>query len=215
MDVALPRLADTLTEGTLARWLKRAGDEVSEGEAIAELETDKISSELAAPAAGVLSEILIGEGATVDVGTVLARITPTGEAAGPQPAPAPAEATTRAAAVDTRAARLQEHLRASRERTPTGMCAREIPGTAALEQLSEVAERAVHDRRNLAIATLPPSTSHLVVPALPAGRAGLLQAGAERAGVRMLTLCFDRGLLDDWEADRLLAEIAAGLEPPP
>ncbi|MGH7912768.1 MAG: lipoyl domain-containing protein, partial [Candidatus Dormibacteraceae bacterium] len=75
MDVPLPRLADTLTEGTLARWLKAPGDEVGEGEPIAELETDKISSELAAPAAGVLTEVLVGEGETVEVGTVLARIT--------------------------------------------------------------------------------------------------------------------------------------------
>lgn len=213
MDVELPRLADTLTEGTLARWLKRAGDEVVEGEPIAELETDKISSELAAPAAGVLSEVLVSEGETVDVGTVLARITPAGAVA-PAPAsiPAPGAAPARPGP-DTRAERLREHLRASRQRVPAGMCAREIPGGAALERLEKAARGAAAAHGNLPIATLPASTSHLTVPALPAGRAALVQAGAERQGQRMLTLCFDRRALDDWEADRLLAEIAHALEP--
>lgn len=212
MDVELPKLADTLTEGTLARWLKHAGEVVAEGEPIAELETDKINSELAAPSAGVLSEVLVGEGETVDVGTVLARITPAG-AAPPERTPvSAAEAAPSApAATGTRATRLREHLRASRERIPTGMCAREIAAAAGLDRLAEVAEQAARDRGDLAIATLPVSASHLVIPALPAGRAALLQAGAERGGVRMLTLCFDRRVLDDWAADRLLAEVAAGL----
>ena len=214
MDVELPKLADTLTEGTLARWLKRAGDEVTEGEPIAELETDKINSELAAPAAGVLSELLVGEGETVDVGTVLARITPAGEVPAERtPVPTPDGAASHAAAPDARATRLREHLRAARERVPAGMCAREIPDSAAVERLAEAAERAARDHGNLPIATLPPSTSHLVVPALPAGRPALVQAGAERQGRRMLTLCFDRRALDDWEADRLLAEIARALGP--
>lgn len=210
MDVALPKLADTLTEGTLARWLKRAGEEVAEGEPIAELETDKINSELAAPAAGVLSEVLIGEGETVEVGTVLARITPAGA-----PAPEPTAEVAHGAhpTADTRAERLREHLRASRDRVPAGMCAREIPGSASLDRLLAVAERAAASRGDLPIAALPASTSHLVVPALPAGRAALVQAGAELDGHRMLTLCFDRRVLDDWEADRLLAEIAADLTP--
>ncbi len=212
MDVALPKLADTLTEGTLARWLKQAGDQVAEGEPIAELETDKINSELTAPAAGVLSEVLVAEGETVDVGAVLARITPAGAAPpGPAAASVGDAPAPRPPAAETRAVRLREHLRASRARTPTGMCAREIPAAAALDRLSEVAERAGRDRGDLVIATLPVSSSHLVIPALPAGRAGLVQAGAEQSGARMLTLCFDRRVLDDWEADRLLAEIAAGL----
>lgn len=214
MDVELPRLADTLTEGTLARWLKHAGDAVAEGEPIAELETDKISSELVAPVAGVIGDLLVGEGETVDVGTVLARITPAGSDL-PERTPVSAAATqapdTRPAAPDVRAQRLREHLRASRGRAPTGMCAREIPGAALLDRLPRLADQAARNRSNLAIATLPASTSHLVMPALPEGRSALVQAGAERRGQRMLTLCFDRRVLGDWEADRLLAEIASGL----
>ncbi len=215
MDVELPRLADTLTEGTLARWLKQPGDTVVAGEPIAELETDKINSELAAPVAGILSDLLVAAGETVDVGTVLARITPAGSAL-PERTPVSAAAAApaagaRPAAADPRAARLRQHLRASRERVPAGMCAREIPGSAALERLPEAATEAARVRPNLVIATLPASTSHLVMPALPAGRSALVQAAAERRGQRMLTLVFDRRVLDDWEADRLLAEIAGGL----
>lgn len=128
MDVELPRLADTLTEGTLARWLKQPGDTVAEGEPIAELETDKINSELAAPAAGVLSDLLVREGETVDVGTVLARITPARETL-PERTPVSGAADHAPAAppatLDARALRLRHHLRASRERVPAGMCARD------------------------------------------------------------------------------------------
>ncbi len=75
MDIELPRLADTLVEGTVARWLKSAGDSVRKGEPLVEIDTDKVSSELEAPADGVLAEILVQAGETVEVGRVIARIT--------------------------------------------------------------------------------------------------------------------------------------------
>jgi 2-oxoisovalerate dehydrogenase E2 component (dihydrolipoyl transacylase) len=73
-DVFMPKLADTLVEGTVARWLKVANDVVQAGEPIAEIETDKVTTELTAPAAGTLSELLVAAGETVPVGTPLARI---------------------------------------------------------------------------------------------------------------------------------------------
>src|SRR5260370_7392833 len=73
MDVELPRLADTLVEGTVARWLKSAGDSVRKGEPLAEIDTDKVSSELEAPADGVLAELLVPAGETVEVGRVIPR----------------------------------------------------------------------------------------------------------------------------------------------
>lgn len=76
MDVQLPRLAESLVEGTVTRWLKRPGDQVSAGEPLVEIETEKVNSELEAPESGILSEILAGEGQTVPVGSVIARITP-------------------------------------------------------------------------------------------------------------------------------------------
>lgn len=80
MDVHLPKLAETLVEGTISRWLKRAGDRVSKGEPLVEVETDKVNSELESPASGVIHEILAAEGETVAMGAVIARIGEDGEA---------------------------------------------------------------------------------------------------------------------------------------
>src|SRR5947209_4040592 len=78
-EVLMPRLADTLVEGTVARWLKAANDSVQVGEPIAEIETDKVTTELTAPASGTLSELLVAEGETVSIGTPLVRIHSQGE----------------------------------------------------------------------------------------------------------------------------------------
>ena len=63
-----------MQDGTIAEWLKKVGDRVEEGEPIAVIETEKVNTDLEAPESGVLKEILVQEGETVDVGTVLARI---------------------------------------------------------------------------------------------------------------------------------------------
>jgi pyruvate dehydrogenase E2 component (dihydrolipoyllysine-residue acetyltransferase) len=74
MDVVMPQLGETVTEGTVTRWYKKAGDAVKADEPLFDVETDKVSSEIPAPAAGVLAEILVAEGATARVGTKLAVI---------------------------------------------------------------------------------------------------------------------------------------------
>jgi len=73
-NVIMPQLGETVAEGTLTKWLKSLGDVVTKGEALFEVSTDKVDTEIPAPAGGVLSKILVGEGETVDVGTVLAVI---------------------------------------------------------------------------------------------------------------------------------------------
>jgi len=73
-DVEVPALGESITEGTLAQWLKKPGETVAADEPIASLETDKVSVEVPSPVAGVLTEQLAGEGATVAVGAVIARI---------------------------------------------------------------------------------------------------------------------------------------------
>lgn len=91
-DVILPSLGFDMTEGLLSRWLKREGEEVAKGEAIAEIETEKAIVEIEAAASGVLARIIVQAGQTVPVGTVIAVITAEGEkiSAGPSPqAPAP------------------------------------------------------------------------------------------------------------------------------
>src|SRR4051812_16678311 len=87
-DITMPQLGETVTEGTITRWFKKVGEPVAEDEVLFEVSTDKVDSEVPSPAAGVLSEILVQEGETVDVGTVLARVG--GEGAAPAAAPAPA-----------------------------------------------------------------------------------------------------------------------------
>jgi len=73
-DVEVPALGESITEGTLAQWLKKPGEAVAADEPIASLETDKVSVEVPSPIAGVLTEQLAGEGDTVAVGAVIARI---------------------------------------------------------------------------------------------------------------------------------------------
>ncbi len=112
-DVQVPALGESITEGTLAQWLKRPGEAVAVDEPIASLETDKVSVEVPSPVAGVLSEQLVGEGDTVAVGAVIARIdekATAGAAAAPTPAQAAATATTNpAGAGETPALRGDAH----------------------------------------------------------------------------------------------------------
>ena len=96
-DVEVPALGESITEGTLAQWLKKPGEAVAADEPIASLETDKVSVEVPSPIAGVLTEQLVGEGETVAVGAVIARIdqnATAGAAPTPSPAQAAAAATT-------------------------------------------------------------------------------------------------------------------------
>jgi 2-oxoglutarate dehydrogenase E2 component (dihydrolipoamide succinyltransferase) len=87
-DVAVPALGESITEGTLAQWLKKPGEAVAADEPIATLETDKVSVDVPSPTAGVLSETLVNEGDTVAVGAVIARIDEKATAAGAEAPPA-------------------------------------------------------------------------------------------------------------------------------
>ena len=86
-DVKVPALGESITEGTLAQWLKKPGESVAQDEPIASLETDKVSVEVPSPVAGTISEQLVAEGDTVAVGAVIARIGEGGEAAAAPAAP--------------------------------------------------------------------------------------------------------------------------------
>src|SRR6476661_5397598 len=93
-DVPVPALGESITEGTLAEWLKKPGEAVAADEPIASLETDKVTVEVPSPVAGVLSEQLVKEGDTVAVGALIARIDAGANAAASAPAQAAANATT-------------------------------------------------------------------------------------------------------------------------
>jgi pyruvate/2-oxoglutarate dehydrogenase complex dihydrolipoamide acyltransferase (E2) component len=73
-DVTLPKWGMTMQEGTIAAWQASVGDRVEEGQVIATVETEKVEAELEAPVSGVLAEILVEAGQTVEVGTLVARI---------------------------------------------------------------------------------------------------------------------------------------------
>jgi pyruvate dehydrogenase E2 component (dihydrolipoamide acetyltransferase) len=80
-DITMPQLGETVTEGTITRWMKQVGDQIAEDDVLFEVSTDKVDSEVPSPSAGYLAEILVQEGETVDVGTKLAVISaepPTG-----------------------------------------------------------------------------------------------------------------------------------------
>jgi len=96
-DIMTPALGESVTEATVARWTKKAGDAVRKDEILVELETDKVSLEVAAPADGVLSEINAEEGATVEPGAVLGRLTEGAAGAKPAPAAAPKAEAPKAA----------------------------------------------------------------------------------------------------------------------
>ena len=88
-DVVLPALGESVTEGTVTRWLKQVGEEVQADEPLLEVSTDKVDTEIPAPTSGTLLEIVVGEDETTEVGSKLAVIGAAGAA--PAAAPAPAE----------------------------------------------------------------------------------------------------------------------------
>jgi 2-oxoglutarate dehydrogenase E2 component (dihydrolipoamide succinyltransferase) len=111
IDIHVPTLGESISDATIARWIKKTGDAVAADEPIVELETDKVTLEVPSPVAGKLGEIIAAEGETVEVGALLARVEE--GAAGAKPAPkqdAPKSAPAKAA--DEIMPRLQwRHLR--------------------------------------------------------------------------------------------------------
>jgi pyruvate dehydrogenase E2 component (dihydrolipoamide acetyltransferase) len=105
-DVIMPQMGESIFEGTITKWLKKPGDKVSRDEPLFEISTDKVDAEIPSPAAGVLKEIKVPEGTTVQVNTVVGTIAAEGEAAGataaaPQPqaaAPTTAQPTAKSEA---------------------------------------------------------------------------------------------------------------------
>ena len=99
-DVQVPTLGESITEGTLAEWLKKPGEAVAEDEPIASLETDKVSVEVPSPVAGVLTEQLVKQGDNVAVGAVIARIDQGATASVPA-SPPPVSASVEAPVLST------------------------------------------------------------------------------------------------------------------
>ncbi len=88
--ITMPQLGETVTEGTVAQWLKKVGDTVDKYEPFVEVSTDKVNAEVPSPVTGVIREMLVKEGETVATGTAIAVIDEVGAAAPSAPAAAPA-----------------------------------------------------------------------------------------------------------------------------
>src|SRR6266446_683540 len=123
-EVNMPRLSDTMEEGTIARWLKSPGDEIKKGDILAEIETDKATMDLEAYESGTLQQILVQEGETVPIGQPVAII---GSGAGVQQVEQPATAQGPAAA------------QTSAEETPTAPVA--VENTTAQQKSPGTTER--------------------------------------------------------------------------
>ncbi|HXF97119.1 MAG TPA: biotin/lipoyl-containing protein, partial [Gaiellaceae bacterium] len=100
IDVVMPQMGVSVSEGTIVKWLKQVGEPVARDEPLLEISTDKVDTEVPSPGDGVLAEIVAPEGETVEVGAVIARIAPAGAPAEGPPAPeqAPEQAPTPVAA---------------------------------------------------------------------------------------------------------------------
>ena len=97
-EVVMPQMGVSVSEGTVTKWLKQVGEAIGRDEPLLEISTDKVDTEVPSPAEGVVAQILVQEGETVEVGTVIALIAPAGTEVAPPasapeaPAPTPEEA---------------------------------------------------------------------------------------------------------------------------
>jgi pyruvate dehydrogenase E2 component (dihydrolipoamide acetyltransferase) len=120
IDVVMPQMGVSVSEGTITRWLKQQGEQVEADEPLLEISTDKVDTEVPSPGSGVLSEILVQEGQTVDVGTKLAVIGGDGAgAAAPAQEEAPPEPATAEAAAEAQAPSSAETPAPAAEPAPT------------------------------------------------------------------------------------------------
>jgi 2-oxoglutarate dehydrogenase E2 component (dihydrolipoamide succinyltransferase) len=97
VEVVMPQMGVSVSEGTITKWLKSEGEPIARDESLLEISTDKVDTEIPSPAEGIVARILVQEGETVEVGAVLAVIAPEGAAVSAPEAPAPEPATAEAA----------------------------------------------------------------------------------------------------------------------
>ena len=136
MDIKVPAMGESVTEGTLANWLVKPGQAVKQDDPIAEIETDKVAIEVPAPAAGVITEHLVKEGETVQIGKIIAKLqegatASAAPAAKPAAAPAPAAKPSASAAPAAPAARATDKIAPSvgRIAAEAGVNPADIPGS--------------------------------------------------------------------------------------
>ncbi len=137
-EVVMPQMGESITEGTLTKWLKKPGDTVERDEPLFEISTDKVDAEIPSPAAGVMGEIKIEEGSTVQINTVVCTITEAGSAAAAAPAAPQGDLRTDSATPAAEATAAQEAA-INHESAPASASAPESqPGTeVTMPQMGE------------------------------------------------------------------------------
>ncbi|WP_342768808.1 biotin/lipoyl-containing protein, partial [Allorhizocola rhizosphaerae] len=130
VSVTMPRLGESVTEGTVTRWLKQEGERVEVDEPLLEVSTDKVDTEIPSPAAGVLQKILVAEDETAEVGSELALIAGDGEAA-PAAAPSQPEEKPQAAAAPQPSQEAQAPAQPQQEAPAQAAPAQAAPAQAA------------------------------------------------------------------------------------
>jgi 2-oxoglutarate dehydrogenase E2 component (dihydrolipoamide succinyltransferase) len=146
-DVIMPQMGESITEGTITKWLKKVGDTVQRDEPIFEISTDKVDAEIPSPAAGTLTEIKVPEGSTVTINTVVAVIgggaaAPTAKPAAAAPAkapaaPAPASAAAPAAAAAASGERQRSSPLVRKIASENNVDLAQVPGTGASGRITK------------------------------------------------------------------------------
>jgi 2-oxoglutarate dehydrogenase E2 component (dihydrolipoamide succinyltransferase) len=144
-DVVMPQMGESITEGTLTKWLKKVGDNVQRDEPLFEISTDKVDAEIPSPASGTLTAIKVQEGATVGINTVVAVIGGSGAASTPAPEAAKPPATAPAAAPASSAAPTQAAVAATGDRIKSSPLVRKIAKDNNLD-LSRIAGTGANGR---------------------------------------------------------------------
>lgn len=149
-EIKVPELAESITEGTIAQWLKQPGDTVEKGEFIVELETDKVNVEVISEEAGVVQELLAEEGDTVEVGQVIATV---GEGSGEAAASAPKEEAKKEEAPkeDLAKEEAKQEAPADQEAAPT-----EEESTSSDRTIASPAARKLAREKGIDLASITP-----------------------------------------------------------
>jgi 2-oxoglutarate dehydrogenase E2 component (dihydrolipoamide succinyltransferase) len=188
-EIRVPTLGESVSEATIGKWFKKPGDPVNADEALLELETDKVTLEVNAPAAGVLAEIVAKDGETVGVGALLGVIAAGAAATGPAPAAkAPVAAAQPAAAPAPAATSMPAAPSAARMMAQTGLSVTEGSGKRG-QVLKEDVIRAQQNPMPVSVqASAPvPAPAPVAAPAAPRAAPAVADAAREER-VRMSKL---------------------------
>ncbi|TCI23550.1 2-oxoglutarate dehydrogenase complex dihydrolipoyllysine-residue succinyltransferase [Exiguobacterium sp. SL-9] len=201
IEIKVPELAESITEGTVASWLKQPGDHVEKGEAIVELETDKVNIEVPADESGTLDEQLAAEGDTVQVGQVIARLssgsgggtavaTKTKTETATEAAPAPAETKVEEVGEAKKVERREEHVASPGKGPIATPAARKLArekgiDLSAIQTNDPIGRINVHDVTNHESKPAPAQAQQQQAPKAPAAASQTTASGKDEERIKM------------------------------